>query len=232
MQVGLVTGGSLGLGRAVVLGLAGQGWTIVTDARRSELLETLDDADLSGRIITVVGDVADADHRAALRSAVEALGRLDLLLNNASRLGPSPLPLVRDHPLSDLEAIFDVDLIAPVALFQAHRDLLTASHGAVVNVSSDAAVEAYPNWGGYGAAKAALDQMSAVLVEEEPDIDVYAFDPGDMRTELHQSAFPEDDISDLPEPETILPALLTLIGGRPPSGRYRAVDLNARGVSS
>ncbi len=123
-------------------------------------------------------------------------------------------------------------MIAPIALFQAHRDLLTASHGAVVNVSSDAAVEAYPNWGGYGAAKAALDQVSAVLVEEEPDIDVYAFDPGDMRTELHQSAFPEDDISDLPEPESVVPALLTLIASRPPSGRYRAVDLNASGVSS
>jgi NAD(P)-dependent dehydrogenase (short-subunit alcohol dehydrogenase family) len=156
---------------------------------------------------------------------VAELGRLDLLVNNASVLGPSPQPALAGYPLAELTRVYEVNVLAPVALIQLLLPALTGTRGRIVNVSSDAAVEPYPGWGGYGSAKAALDQVSAVLAAERPDLRVFAFDPGDMRTDLHQQAFPGEDISDRPEPETVVPALLRLIDGDLTSGRYRAADL-------
>jgi NAD(P)-dependent dehydrogenase (short-subunit alcohol dehydrogenase family) len=232
MPVALITGASLGLGRALTTALARRGWSLVVDGRRAQLLDDLvrelDDVSTPGGSVTALpGDVSDAAHRSDLLAAVQQHGRLDLLVNNASRLGASPLPHLRDYPLDELAAVYEVDLLAPVALIQLHHSLLVASSGAIVNITSDAAVESYEGWGGYGSAKAALDQASAVLAVEEPALNVYAFDPGDMRTEMHQRAFPGEDISDRPEPDSVVPALLALIDDRPVSGRYRATDLTS-----
>jgi NAD(P)-dependent dehydrogenase (short-subunit alcohol dehydrogenase family) len=229
MPIALITGASRGLGRAAAHALARRGWSLIVDARRAD--------DLAGAmrgladVVAVPGDVTDTGHRAGLAAAVGRVGGLDLLLNNASRLGPSPQPLLRDYPLDELGRVYDANVIAPLALIQLLTVPLTAAAGTIVNVSSDAAVEAYPGWGGYGSSKAALDQLTAVLAAEEPSLRCYAFDPGDMRTDMHQQAFPGEDISDRPEPETVIPALLRLIGERPPSGRYRASDLAAPAVT-
>jgi NAD(P)-dependent dehydrogenase (short-subunit alcohol dehydrogenase family) len=172
----------------------------------------------------VPGDVTDPGHRADLVAA--AGGRIDLLVHNASALGPSPLPRLADYPLDALRRVIEVDVVAPLALTQtALAALQTSPAPTVVVLSSDAAVEAYPGWGGYGSAKAALDQLAAVLAVEHPELRVYAFDPGDMRTAMHQAAFPAEDISDRAEPATVVPALLRLLAERPDSGRYRASDL-------
>jgi len=227
MPVALITGASLGLGRALATELARRGWSIVVDGRRADLLDDLVRGLAPGSVTALPGDVADPTHRTALLAAVQRHGRLDLLVNNASSLGPSPLPPLRDHPIDQLAAVYEIDVLAPVALIQLHHPLLVASAGTVVNITSDAGVEAYEGWGGYGSAKAALDQVTAVLALEEPTLKVYAFDPGDMRTEMHQQAFPGEDISDRPGPESVVPALLTLVDGRPASGRYRARDLQA-----
>jgi NAD(P)-dependent dehydrogenase (short-subunit alcohol dehydrogenase family) len=230
MPIALITGASRGLGRAAAHALARRGWSLIVDARRAD--------DLAGAmrgladVVTVPGDVTDPGHRAALAAAVGRAGGLDVLVNNASRLGPSPQPLLRDYPLDELGRVYDTNVIAPLALIQLLTAPLAAAVGAIVNVSSDAAVEAYPGWGGYGSAKAALDQLTAVLAAEEPSLRCYAFDPGDMRTDMHQQAFPGEDISDRPEPETVIPALLRLLDERPPSGRYRASDLAAPAVAS
>lgn len=225
--VALVTGASLGLGRALVHELARRGWTLVVDARRPGPLQTLVEDVTPATVVPVRGDVGDPAHRERLAAEVRRLGRLDLLVNNASELGPSPMPALRDFPLDELAGVYGIDVFAPLALVQLALPLLVASGGTVVNVSSDAAVEAYAGWGGYGSAKAALDQLTAVLAAEEPDLRVYSFDPGDMRTDMHQRAYPGEDISDRPAPETVVPSLLALIDGAPPSGRYRAVDLAA-----
>ena len=225
MPIALITGASRGLGRAITHALAGRGWTLIADARRAgDLTAALHG--LAG-VTAIPGDVTDPGHRARLAAAVAGHGRLDLLVNNASRLGPSPQPHLRDYPLAELARVYDTDVIAPLALIQLLAGPLTAAAGTIVNVSSDAAVEAYPGWGGYGSAKAALDQLTSVLGAEEQPLRCYAFDPGDMRTDMHQQAFPGEDISDRPEPETVVPALLRLLAGRPPSGRYRASDLAA-----
>jgi NAD(P)-dependent dehydrogenase (short-subunit alcohol dehydrogenase family) len=216
----LVTGAGRGLGLALARALLDAGWQVVADARRAGHLP----AALPGAVV-VPGDVADLAHRDALASAVARLGRLDLLVNNASDLGPSPLPLLADLPLAAARRVLEVNVTAPLALIQGFLPLLRSSRGTVINLSSDAAVEAYPGWGAYGASKAALDQLTAVLAAEEPDLAVYSVDPGDMRTEMHQAAFPGQDISDRPEPETVVPALLRLITERPPGGRLRAADL-------
>ena len=226
MPVALITGASLGLGRAVATELARRGWSIVVDGRRADLLDDMVAGLAAGHVTALPGDVADPAHRTALLAAVQQHGRLDLLVNNASRLGPSPLPHLRDFPLDQLAAVYEINVLAPMALIQLHHHLLVDSAGAVVNVSSDAGVEAYAGWGGYGSAKAALDQATAVLAVEEPALSIYAFDPGDMRTEMHQQAFPGEDISDRPDPESVVPALLALVDGRPASGRYRARDLH------
>ncbi|MGZ4610595.1 MAG: SDR family oxidoreductase [Actinomycetes bacterium] len=232
MPVALITGASRGLGRATAHALAGRGWSLVLDARgRQALLDVARGLDPS-RTAAVVGDVTDPEHRAALAAAVHAVGRLDLLVNNASHLGPSPQPLLRDYPPSELSRVYEVDVLAPVALTQLLLPLLVEGGGVVVNVSSDAAVEAYEGWGGYGSAKAALDHVTAVLAVEEPRLRAYSFDPGDMRTTMHQQAFPDEDISDRPEPESVVPALLRLVDERPPSGRYRASDLFAAPAGS
>ena len=225
-SVAVITGASFGLGRALARALADRGWTLVLDARRPEPLRAVAAA-LGGAVVALPGDVADPDHRAELAAAVRRLGRLDLLVNNASALGPSPLPALEHYPVDELASVYQVDVLAPLALTQLVLPLLRESAGAVVNVSSDAAVEAYEGWGGYGSAKAALDQLTAVLGAEQPALGVYAFDPGDMRTDMHQQAFPGEDISDRPEPETVVPSLLRLLDARPPSGRYRASDLAA-----
>jgi len=225
MPVALITGASLGLGRAVTTALARRGWSVVVDARRANLLDDLVAGLGAGSVTAVPGDVADPAHRTALLAAVQRRGRLDLLVNNASALGPSPLPHLRHYPLDELAAVYEIDVLAPIALIQLHHHLLVASSGTVVNITSDAAVQAYETWGGYGSAKAALDQATAVLGVEEPALSVYAFDPGDMRTQMHQRAFPGEDICDRPDPESVVPALLALLDGRPASGRYRARDL-------
>jgi len=226
MPVALITGSSRGLGRALARTLAARGWTLVLDARGSPDLDGVA-RELAGwtRVVAVAGDVADPEHRAALAAAVDGLGDLDLLVNNASALGPSPMPALADFPLTELARVYEVNVLAPLGLIQLLLPALTRAGGRIVDVSSDAAVEPYPGWGGYGSAKAALDQLTAVLAAERPDLKVYGFDPGDMRTDLHQQAFPGEDISDRPEPETVVPALLRLVDGDLPSGRYRVADL-------
>jgi len=233
MTVALITGASAGLGLALADALADRGWTLVIDARGSGALERAR-RELSARteVVAIAGDVTDPAHRTALVATAGRLGRLDLLVNNASHLGPSPQPRLERYPLSELSRVYEVDVFAPLALTQLALPWLATSGGVVVNVSSDAAVEPYPGWGGYGSAKAALDQITAVFGAENPDLGVYAFDPGDMRTEMHQRAFPDEDISDRPEPATIVPAFLHLIDARPPSGRYRASDVLSSPVAS
>jgi len=226
MPVAIITGASRGFGRAVATDLAKDGWRLVIDGRRAGALgqteETL--AALGGEVRAIVGDVTDADHRAALVAAAAALGGVDLLVNNASELGPSPLPNLDRFPLEVLREVYEVNVIAPLGLVQLALVHLRRSNGAVVSVSSDAAVEAYEGWGGYGSSKSALDQLHRVLAVEEPTLLVYQFDPGDMRTEMHQAAFPGEDISDRPEPESVVPALRRLLESGAPSGRYRAAD--------
>jgi NAD(P)-dependent dehydrogenase (short-subunit alcohol dehydrogenase family) len=224
MPHGLITGGSRGFGRALTGALVARGWGCTVDGRDAAVLHTATDG-LHG-VRAVPGDVTDPAHRATLVAAVGE--RLDLLVHNASALGPSPPPPLADHPLAALREVYEVDVFAPLALTQLALPALTrAPEPTVVLLSSDAAVEPYPGWGGYGSAKAALDQLGAVLAVERPDLRVYVFDPGDMRTDLHQAAFPGEDISDRPDPTTVVPALLRLVDERPRSGRYRAADLLA-----
>jgi NAD(P)-dependent dehydrogenase (short-subunit alcohol dehydrogenase family) len=228
MPVALITGASRGLGRALAEELSARGWNLIVDGRDPT---ALNDAAArwsgAGEVVTIPGDVGDAGHREELAAAVRREGGLDLLVNNASALGPSPLPRLERFPVDELERLFRINGLAPLALMQGVLRELTAVAGTIVNVTSDAAVEAYPGWGGYGASKAALDQLTAVLAVEQPALRVYAFDPGDMRTAMHQLAFPGEDISDRPGPEAVVPALLRLIEARPASGRYRASDLLA-----
>jgi len=227
--VAIVTGASRGFGRAVTAALLTRGWTVVGDARRVHELESSARALNSTQLIALPGDVTDASHRSALVGAAIEAGPLRLLVNNASRLGPSPQPTLAAYPASDLSAVYNTNIFAPLALIQAALPALTANAGVIVNLTSDAAVEPYPGWGGYGSSKAALDQLSAVLAAEIPAVAVYAFDPGDMRTEMHQAAFPGEDVSDRAEPESVVPALLRLLDTRPASGRYRAADLAVAG---
>jgi NAD(P)-dependent dehydrogenase (short-subunit alcohol dehydrogenase family) len=219
----MITGASRGFGRALARELSSRGWHLVLDARHDEDLHLvaveLPDA------VAAAGDVTDPLHRQAVTAAVEVFGGLDLLVNNASDLGTAPLPELADYPLADLRRVYETNVVAPLALVQLLLPALQARRGTVVNVSSDAAIEAYEGWGGYGSSKAALDQISRVLAVERPQIRIYEFDPGDMRTQMHQNAFPGEDISDRPEPESVVPALLRLLEGRAASGRYRAADL-------
>lgn len=223
MPIALITGASRGLGRATAQALSNRGWSLVVDARReAELADAI--RGLRG-VVAIGGDVSSPGHRAALATAVSRFGRLDLLINNASSLGPSPLPPLRGYDLGALRQAYETNVVAPLALIQLLAEPLAAAGGAIINLSSDAAVEAYEGWGGYGSSKAALDQITNVLAAEEAGLRCYAFDPGDMRTGMHQQAFPGEDISDRPEPDSVVPALLRLIDERPPSGRYRAADL-------
>ena len=223
-MIALVTGASRGLGRALAAGLAREGYDLILDARNAGDLDAAAH-DIKGTVTARPGDITDPAHRAALLRAAQAAGRLDLLVNNAGTLGASPLPALADYPVDELRAAFEVNVIAPIALTQLLLPLLRASGGAVLNITSDAAVEAYAGWGGYGAAKAALEQASNVLAAEEPTLRVWWADPGDLRTDMHQLAFPGEDISDRPEPSSVVPAFLRLVTQRLPSGRYRAAHL-------
>ena len=222
VPVGIVTGASRGLGLALARSLAEREWRLVVDARgREALVEAA--AGLDG-VTAIHGDVADPAHRRAL---VETAGpHIDLVVNNASLLGPSPQPALADYPLDELRRVYEVNVLAPLELVQLALPRLSPS-AAIVNVTSDAAVEAYDGWGGYGSSKAALEQLGAILATEHPALRVYTVDPGDMRTQMHQEAFPGEDISDRPPPEESVPGLLALIEGSLPSGRYRARELAA-----
>jgi NAD(P)-dependent dehydrogenase (short-subunit alcohol dehydrogenase family) len=228
----------MGLGEALAHGLARAGWSLVIDAR---VLPTLAraagavEAELApgARIKAVAGDVTDPVHRAALVGAAADLGDLELIINNASALGPSPLPPLVSYPLDGLRSALEVNLLAPLALIQAAAPMLArAARPRVINITSDASVEAYPGWGGYGATKAALDQLGAVLAAEQPGWRVWTVDPGDLRTRLHQEAFPGEDISDRPEPATVVPAVLDLIASDRRSGRVRVRDLVSAGSAA
>jgi NAD(P)-dependent dehydrogenase (short-subunit alcohol dehydrogenase family) len=227
-RTALITGGSRGLGRALAEQLAADGWNIVVDARDAAALErarTAIDAAGPGTVVAVTGDVDDPVHIAALVGAAASQGRFELVVNNAGTLGPSPLPPVASLRAVDLERTFRTNVIAPLRVIQASLPHLRAVHGAVLNITSDAAVEGYEGWGGYGASKAALEQLSRVLAAEEPGVRVWWVDPGDMRTQMHQDAFPGEDISDRPTPEERAPGFVRLVRDRPPSGRYQAADL-------
>ena len=220
MPLAIITGASRGLGLALARELASRGWALVIDARGGNDLEAVArELGQLTEVAAIAGDVADPAHRRALVSA--AGPEIDLLVNNASVLGPSPQPALADYPLTDLERVYRVNALAPLALAQLVLPRL-ADGGVIVNITSDAAIEPYEGWGGYGSSKAALEQLSRILAAEHPDLRVYAVDPGDMRTQMHQEAFPGEDISDRPEPEESVPGLIALIDGRHPSGRYNA----------
>ncbi|HEV3400792.1 MAG TPA: SDR family oxidoreductase [Acidimicrobiales bacterium] len=226
MAVAVITGGSRGFGLALARGLAERGWKLVLDARGAdELGAAARDLAATTEVVAVPGDVGDEAHRQAVVEAAEHLGGLDLLVNNASALGPSPQPTLDRYPLDVLARVYAVNVVAPLGLVQLALPLLRASHGRIVNVTSDAAVEGYEGWGGYGSSKAALEQLSKVLAAEEPAVRVWWLDPGDMRTRMQQEAFPGEDISDRPPPEDSVPAVLRLLDEDLPSGRYRARDL-------
>ena len=224
-RTALITGASRGLGLALARELAQRGWQLIVDARAPAALESAR-AELAQhtRVIAIAGDIADAAHRGALAAAARELGGIDALVNNASILGPSPQPALLDYPLDVLEQVYRTNVIAPLALIQAARSALLPG-ARIVNITSDAGVEAYPGWGGYGSSKAALEQLSAILAAEVDRLRVYWVDPGDMRTQMHQEAFPGEDISDRPLPEASVPGLLELLEGVHPSGRYKAREI-------
>lgn len=224
VRVAIITGTSRGLGLALARQLARDGYTLVIDARGIEDLEQTraDLAELT-KVIAIPGDVSDPDHRRRLVEAAD--GRLNLLVNNASILGPSPQPPLSDYPLDVLEQVYRTNVIAPLGLIQLALPLLRQSQGTVINITSDAALEPYEGWGGYGSSKAGLEQMSRILAAEESLVRVYWVDPGDMNTRMHQEAYPGDDISDRPPPEASVPGLMNLINSNRPSGRYAAREL-------
>jgi NAD(P)-dependent dehydrogenase (short-subunit alcohol dehydrogenase family) len=225
MPVAIITGASRGLGLALARSLAARGWALVIDARGvADLERAARELGAITEVAAIAGDVTDPAHRRALIGA--AGETIDLLVNNASVLGPSPQPQLSDYPLDQLERVYRVNAIAPLALIQLALPRIT-DRGRIINVTSDAAVAPYEGWGGYGSSKAALDQLSAILAAEHPSIRVYAVDPGDMRTQMHQEAFPGEDISDRPPPEDSVPGLLALIEGDLPSGRYEAREVNS-----
>jgi len=227
MNTALITGGSKGFGLALAESLVADGWSVVIDGRNPDALDEavtrLRGVSNGQAVRGILGDVADPNHRDELARAVG--DDLDLLVNNASTLGPSPQPNLADYPLDDYRRVVDVNVVAPLALIQKVLPVLRRRRGTLVDITSDAGVEGYAGWGGYGSSKAALEQLSNVLAAEEVDVHVYWFDPGDMRTEMHQAAFPGEDISDRPLPDTVVPALRRLLSTTPASGRYRAADM-------
>ena len=224
-RTALITGGSRGLGLALARRLAKENWALIIDARGEEVLETAR-AELAKhtRVVAIAGDVNDREHRRALAEAAHEAGGVDALVNNASILGPSPQPDLLDYPLDVLEEVYRTNVISPLALIQAIREDLKPE-ARIINVTSDAAVEPYEGWGGYGSSKAALEQLSNILAAENPGLRVYRVDPGDMRTRMQQEAFPDEDISDRPLPEESVPGFVKLLSGDLPSGRYEAREL-------
>jgi NAD(P)-dependent dehydrogenase (short-subunit alcohol dehydrogenase family) len=231
-RTALITGASRGLGRALARGLAARGWNLIITARDAQQLGVVR-AELAVRthVAALAGDLTHADHRAALAVLARGHAGLDAVINNAGALGPSPLPSLLDHPLDALADVFATNVIAQLGVIQALRADLKPD-ARVINITSDAAVNAYAGWGGYGASKAALEQLSAVLAVENPHIRVYAVDPGDMRTDMQQAAFPGDDISDRPLPEARVPAFVKLLEEDLPSGRYAATELAAAAIEA
>ena len=224
-RTALISGASRGLGLALARQLAADGWQLLIDARGANALEAAR-AELARqtKVVAIAGDVTSATHRAELAQAAQALGGLDALVNNASILGPSPQPLLLEYPLEVLEEVYRTNVIAPLGLIQAVRPFLKPG-ARILNITSDAGVEGYEGWGGYGSSKAALEQLSHILAAENADWRVYWVDPGDMRTQMHQEAFPGEDISDRPLPETSVPGLIELLTADRASGRYTARSL-------
>ena len=227
MPTAIITGASRGLGLAFARALAERGWNLVLDARGGDALKQVaTELAPTTQVVAVAGDVADPAHRDALVEAARSLGGPDLLVNNASLLGPSPQPPLADYPLDVFRTVYEVNVTAPLALIQLALPLLAQSpQGRILNVTSDAGVEGYEGWGGYGSSKAALEQLSKVLAAEHPQLRVWWFYPGDMNTQMHQEAFPGEDISDRPPPEESVPGLLRLLDDDLPSGRYQARSL-------
>lgn len=231
MRTALITGASRGLGLALARALAERGFRLVIDARGGEaLIESARKLEGLTDVVAIPGDVTNEEHRVALVSACSSKGGIDVLVNNAGTLGPSPQPPLAQYPIDAFEDVYRANVIAPLRLIQLALPVL-GPRAVVVNITSDAAFEAYAGWGGYGSAKAALEQMSNVLAAEQPGLRVYWVDPGDMRTQMQEEAFPGEDISDRPPPEASVPGLIALIDGDLPSGRYRARDVNEHSVS-
>ena len=225
MKNALITGASRGLGLALARQLAEHGWGLAIDARGKKALQQVRETlSAKTKVIAITGDVMSEAHRKKLLRAAQELDGLDALVNNASLLGPSPQPLLLDYPLDVLEQVYRANVFAPLAIIQTLQSVFKPG-ACIVNVTSDAGVEAYSGWGGYGSSKAALEHLSHILAEENPSLRVYWVDPGDMRTQMQQEAFPEEDISDRPLPDESVPGLLALIEGQLPSGRYRAREL-------
>jgi NAD(P)-dependent dehydrogenase (short-subunit alcohol dehydrogenase family) len=227
-RTALITGASRGLGLALARTLAGDGWTLIIDARGEEALESArEELSTHTRVIAIPGDVTDPEHRGDLAEAARGAGGVDALINNASILGPSPQPDLLDYPLDVFEQVYRTNVVSPLALIQALSKELKPQ-ARIINVTSDAAVEPYEGWGGYGSSKAALEQLSNILAAENPELRVYRVDPSDMRTKMHQEAFPDEDISDRPLPEESVPGFIELLTGDLPSGRYEARTLFTR----
>src|SRR6185503_13545881 len=225
MKNALITGASRGLGLALARQLAEHGWGLVIDARGKKALQQVREIlSAKTKVIAIAGDVTSESHRKKLWKAAQELDGLDALINNASLLGPSPQPQLLDYPLDVLEEVYRANVIAPLALIQTLHSALKPG-ACIINVTSDAGVEAYSGWGGYGSSKAALEHLSHILAEENPSLRIYWVDPGDMRTRMQQEAFPDEDISDRPLPEESVPGLMVLIEGKEPSGRYRAREV-------
>ena len=219
-RTAIITGASRGLGLTLAKALAERGWNLIINARNAEALyQVQKELKQQTEVIAISGDVRDEVHLLQFPEHLQRFGQLDLLINNASTLGASPQPHLMDFPIEAIHQVFHTNVIAPLSLLQRVRPWLHEG-SKVINISSDAAVAAYPGWGGYGASKAALDHLSAILAQEQPDWKIYWVDPGDMRTQMHQEAFPNEDISDRPLPETTLPAFLHLIEKDYSSGRY------------
>jgi NAD(P)-dependent dehydrogenase (short-subunit alcohol dehydrogenase family) len=229
MPTALITGASRGLGRALALRLADDGWTLLVDARENEPLQRLTE-ELAARttVRAIAGDVGDETHRVALAKAAANFGGLDAVVHNASTLGPSPQPQLADYPLDALRQVYEINVFAPLRLTQL-LDAHLRDGASVAVITSDAAVEHYAGWGGYGSSKAALEHVFGILAEERPDLRVYRVDPGDMRTRMHQEAFPGEDISDRPLPDVSVPGLVALLSGDHRSGRYHAREVKGEG---
>jgi NAD(P)-dependent dehydrogenase (short-subunit alcohol dehydrogenase family) len=224
-RTALITGASRGLGLALARGLAARGWNLILTARDHDRLRAVrDELAIVTHVAALAGDVIDPTHRQELAVLARGHAGLDALINNAGALGPSPQPEVLDYPLEALVEVFLANVLAPLAVIQElHAELKPGAR--IINVTSDAAVNAYPGWGGYGASKAALEQLTSVLAVENPDVRMYAVDPGDMRTDMHQAAYPGEDISDRPLPESKVPAFIAVLEGDLPSGRYTASEV-------